>query len=141
MIREYGEVDLEAVLEIWLSASVQAHGFVRSGFWESQLGNMRDIYIPASETCVYELDGKVVGFYSLHGNDLAAIFVAPELQGQGIGKQLLGHARSQRSMLRLSVHKENQSSYEFYLSQGSHVVSEQIDEYTGRPAYVMSSSA
>ncbi|MEF2510256.1 GNAT family N-acetyltransferase, partial [Vibrio mimicus] len=78
-------------------------------------------------------------FYSLHENNLAAIFVQPELQGQGIGKQLLRHAKSQRKMLTLSVYKENQSSYGFYLSQGFKLVNEQIDEHTGHQAYTMSS--
>ncbi|TOK35100.1 GNAT family N-acetyltransferase, partial [Vibrio parahaemolyticus] len=107
--------------------------------WESQLENMRNIYIPASETYVYEVESKVVGFYALYENSLAAIFVYPELQGKGIGKQLLSHAKAQRAVLSLSVYKENQASYQFYLSQGFKVVSEQVDEHTGHSEYTMSS--
>ncbi|TOM78901.1 GNAT family N-acetyltransferase, partial [Vibrio parahaemolyticus] len=95
-------------------------------FWESQVENMRSFYIPASETYVYEAESKVVGFYALYENSLAAIFVSPELQGKGIGKQLLSHAKTQRAELNLSVYKENQASYLFYLSQGFKVVSEQL---------------
>ncbi|ENS5608786.1 N-acetyltransferase [Vibrio mimicus] len=139
MIRKYKESDLDSVLEIWLDASVKAHDFVDPEFWKSQVDNMRNLYIPASETYVYEIGSKIAGFYSLHENNLAAIFVQPELQGQGIGKQLLRHAKSQRKMLTLSVYKENQSSYGFYLSQGFKLVNEQIDEHTGHQAYTMSS--
>ncbi|EGQ9967362.1 N-acetyltransferase [Vibrio cholerae] len=139
MIRKYKESDLDSVLEIWLDASVKAHDFVDPEFWKSQVDNMRNLYIPASETYVYEIGSKIEGFYSLHENNLAAIFVQPELQGQGIGKQLLRHAKSQRKMLTLSVYKENQSSYGFYLSQGFKLVNEQIDEHTGHQAYTMSS--
>ncbi|HBC3450883.1 TPA: N-acetyltransferase [Vibrio parahaemolyticus] len=139
MIRKYNENDMDSVLEIWLNASVKAHDFISAEFWESQVENMCNIYIPASETYVYEAESKVVGFYALYENSLAAIFVAPELQGQGIGKQLLSHAKTQRAELCLSVYKENRASYQFYLSQGFKVVSEQLDEHTGHPEYTMSS--
>ncbi|NMR77527.1 GNAT family N-acetyltransferase, partial [Vibrio alginolyticus] len=52
MIRKYNENDMGSVLEIWLNASVKAHDFISAEFWESQLENMRNIYIPASETYV-----------------------------------------------------------------------------------------
>lgn len=139
MIRKYNENDMDSVLEIWLSASVQAHDFISPEFWESQVENMRNIYIPASETYVYEVESKVVGFYALYENSLAAIFVSPELPGKGIGKQLLSHAKTQRAELSLAVYKENQASYQFYLSQGFKVLSEQLDEHTGHPEYTMSS--
>ncbi len=137
MIRKYNENDLDSVLEIWLNASVQAHDFVSAEFWESQLDNMRNIYIPSSETYVYEVESKVIGFYALYENKLAAIFVASERQGEGIGKQLLSHAKAQRTVLSLSVYKENQASCQFYLSQGFKVVSEQLDEHTGHPELTM----
>ncbi|WP_217523141.1 MULTISPECIES: N-acetyltransferase [Vibrio] len=138
MIRKYNDNDLDSILEIWLTASMKAHDFVSAEFWKSQVDNMRNIYLPASEICVYEMDSKVVGFYALYESNLAAIFVEPDLQGKGIGKQLLTHARSQRVMLTLSVYKENHASYQFYLSQGFNVISEQVDEHTGHLEYTMS---
>ena len=138
MIRKYKPDDLDSVLKIWLDGSVQAHDFVPAEFWESQVENMRNIYIPASEVNVYEVGSEVVGFYALYDDNLATIFVYPALQGRGIGKQLLNHAKSQRAVLHLSVYKENQVSYQFYLSQGFIVISEQSDEHTGHPEYTMS---
>lgn len=138
MIRLYNRNDLPSILDIWLQASIQAHDFMPSDFWESQLSDVRDVYIPSSETYVYEMESKAVGFYSLSGDTLAAIFVSPSLQGRGIGKQLLNHAKSKRDRLILSVYKENVSSYQFYLSQEFKVVKEQRDEHTGHPEYLMS---
>lgn len=138
MIREYSKKDLDSVLKIWLDASVKAHDFVSAEFWESQVEHMRNIYIPASEVYVYEIESKLVGFYALHDNNLAAIFVCPELQGKGIGKQLLNHAKAQREVLSLCVYKENLATYQFYLSQGFIVASEKLDEHTGHSEYAMS---
>jgi len=137
MIRAYREKDLEAMLSIWLRASAKAHSFVGREYWESQIDNMRTVYIPASENYVYEIDSTIVGFYSLHGDTLAAIFVSPEHQGQGVGTALLDHAKTKRTQLKLTVYKENPASFGFYLSQGFCVVGEQPDEHTGHLEYSM----
>ncbi|MUJ30197.1 N-acetyltransferase [Aliivibrio fischeri] len=140
MIRQYTSQDINSVLDIWLNSSIKAHDFVSAEFWVSQVDNMRDIYIPASKTFVVELDSKIVGFYSLYENMLAAIFVSPECQGKGIGKQLIAHAKEKCPVLDLNVYIENVASYQFYLSQGFTVVGEQVCEHTGRMEYTMSSN-
>jgi putative acetyltransferase len=137
MIRKYAKGDLEAVLDIWLEASARAHDFVGREFWESRLDDMRTIYLPASENHVYEMDSGMVGFCSLHGDGLAALFVLPEHQGQGVGTALLDHAKARRPRLHLSVYKENRAACGFYLSQGFSVVREQPDEHTGHLEYTM----
>lgn len=137
MIRAFNPSDIDAVLAIWLQASIKAHDFVAADFWVSQVDNMRDIYIPASKTYVYESESEVVGFYALYDNTLAAIFVSPEYQSKGIGKQLINHAKNQCAELTLSVYKENDASFQFYLAQGFSIVSEQADEHTGHQEYSM----
>ncbi len=77
-IRAFQADDMEAVLAIWLAASIQAHDFIEPDFWHAQRDAMRERYLPASETYVAETSGQVVGFYSLYENTLAAIFVQPE---------------------------------------------------------------
>lgn len=140
MIRKYESKDIDSILNIWLSGSIKFHDFVETSFWEAHVDKMRDIYLPASEVYVHEKNSEVVGFYALHANMLAAIFVASEFQGQGIGKALIEHAKGQRNDLTLTVYKENKPSCRFYLQQGFSVVREQIDHYTGHTELFMSSS-
>lgn len=128
VIREFKNKDMNDILDIWLSVSIKAHSFVKSSYWQSQVKNMRDIYIPSAKTFVILKDYKIVGFYSLYENTLAAIFVKNEFQGLGLGKKLLEHAKEQTDELFLTVYKKNTSSYNFYLSQGFKVIKEQIDE-------------
>lgn len=137
MIRKYAVNDIGAVVDIWLSASIKAHDFVEASFWKSQVDNMINVYIPDSETYVYVEGLTIVGFYSLHGNNLAAIFVSPEYQGHGFGKKLMAHAKNRRMIITLSVYKENRKSYQFYLAQGFKVISEQVEEHTGHMEYIM----
>ncbi|WP_275288305.1 GNAT family N-acetyltransferase [Halomonas elongata] len=137
MIRAYREADIDQVLDIWLSASIKAHGFVDPAFWQSKVGEMRDRYIPASETFVYERNDRVVGFYSLFEDTLAAIFVDPDLQGQGIGTTLLDDAKGRREGLRLTVYRDNAPSVRFYENHGFVSFGEQVDENTGHAEIVM----
>ncbi|SNY95762.1 N-acetyltransferase [Halomonas sp. hl-4] len=137
MIRKYREADIDQVLDIWLSASIKAHAFVGPAYWKSKVSEMRDVYIPASETYVYESDGQVAGFYSLYGNTLAAIFVSPSLQGTGIGSELMDDAKSRRECLQLSVYSQNAPGINFYKQHGFISLGEQIDEQTGHPEFIM----
>lgn len=137
MIRKYRESDIEQILDIWLSASIKAHAFVGSEYWKSKVSEMRDVYIPASETFVFESEGQVTGFYSLYGNTLAAIFVSPGLQGKGIGSMLMDDAKSRRECLQLSVYSDNTPSIHFYKQHGFISLVEQIDERTGHPEFIM----
>lgn len=137
MIRKFQQSDLEQVINIWLAASIIAHDFIDSGFWKSKVDDMRNVYIPASETYIYEEDSLVKGFVSLFGDTIAALFVSPSDQGSGIGKQLVAKSKEVRERLNLSVYKENTKSIEFYKKCGFKVLKEQIDEHTGNPELVM----
>ncbi|SHK38094.1 putative acetyltransferase [Desulfatibacillum alkenivorans DSM 16219] len=137
MIRPMKSSDMDAVLTIWLEASIESHDFAGRDFWESRLEDMRNIYLPASKTYVFVEDVGVKGFVSLHQDVLAALFVSPKEQGRGIGGLLMDKAKSLRNRLRLSVYKENQKSVRFYEKRGFIAVREQKDQHTGRPEIVM----
>ena len=128
---------MDQVLEVWLAASLKAHDFIAPEYWRSQLESMRNIYIPASEAYVYKQGKRVVGFYALAEDTLAAIFVAPDLQGTGIGKSLLAHAKSKRHILSLSVYKANAAGIRFYQSQGFEIAAAGLDEAVGEEEYTM----
>ncbi|MBS3669228.1 N-acetyltransferase [Vreelandella boliviensis] len=137
MIRKYQKADMDQILDIWLSASVKAHAFIESAFWESKVSEMRDVYLPASETFVFESGAQIAGFYSLYENTLAAVFVAPSLQGKGVGTALIDDAKSRRECLQLTVYRENDPSIHFYKKHGFISLGEQMDERTGHPELVM----
>mgnify|MGYP003607906989 CR=1 FL=1 len=137
MIRAFEQRDMNPILNIWLGASLQAHAFIEAAYWQSHVDAMREVYIPASETYVFEDQSQVVGFYSLLERQLAALFVAPQFQGKGFGKQLVAHAKTMRTELSLAVYKENTASCQFYLAQGFVSVQEQVDEQTGHCEVLM----
>lgn len=137
MIREFNPSDMDQIISIWLEASIKAHDFIDSNFWKSKVKDMREVYLPSTENYVYEIEETIIGFVSLSNDTLAAIFVAPSAQGQGIGKQLMKKAKNVRKHLNLTVYKENYKSIEFYEQCGFETEQEQIDEHTGHPELVM----
>ena len=136
MIRAFDPSDMNDVLDIWLRASIEAHGFVDREFWESRVKDMRSVYIPASDTYVF-IDHEIRGFFSLQGDTLAALFVSPEFQGNGIGQRLMDKAKSLRNQLNLTVYKENTRSIDFYRKCGFTIIKEKVDEHTGHVELLM----
>ncbi|WP_256667657.1 N-acetyltransferase [Pseudomonas sp. Fl5BN2] len=137
LIRDYQSSDLQGLLTLWLDASIQAHHFVDPDFWRSKVEDMGSLYIPNAQTRVAERDGELLGFYCLVQDQLAALFVRVQQQGQGLGKQLLADARERRSRLELAVYADNLPSIGFYRQQGFQVIDNGIDPDTGQAELIM----
>ncbi len=137
MIRDFKSSDMNDVLDIWLEASVKAHGFAGKEFWESKIDDMRNKYIPASDTYVFSNNGSIKGFFSISGDTLAAIFVSPNFQGKGIGQQLMNKAKSMRKRLYLAVYNDNPKSIHFYRKCGFTTIDKKIDKHTGHIEIIM----
>jgi putative acetyltransferase len=137
MIRKFQNSDMDQIINIWLDASIKSHDFVDSGFWESKIDDMRNIYIPSGETYIYEEDEMIKGFVSLYKNTVGALFVSPSFQGLGIGKKLIEKSKQISQQLDLTVYKENIKSIEFYKKNGFKIEKEQIDKHTGHIEIVM----
>lgn len=131
MIRNYRKDDLEEMVRIWYEASVIAHSFIPASFWALQKNAMKEKYLPLAENFIFEEKGQVTGFISLVGEKVCALFVAPEMQGRGIGMALLEHAKTLRGRLSLKVYRENESAFRFYKKCGFVSAGEEVDEYTG----------
>jgi putative acetyltransferase len=136
-IRLSTAADTDAILAIWLDASVTAHSFVDPEYWASKVEEMRDIYLPAAVTYVIVSSEGVAGFLSLAGDTVAALFVSPDMQGRGFGSSLLSHVKIQQTTLTLGVYKDNLQGVAFYQKHGFVVVAEQIETHTGHTELVM----
>lgn len=131
MIRKYRPEDLEDLLGVWEAASAVAHPFLSAEFIEQERHNIPNLYIPNTETWIWEADGRVVGFIALMGNEIGAVFVAPSVQRRGIGHSLVDHAKKQRDELEVEVFKLNAIGRAFYAKYGFVQINESIHEETG----------
>ena len=132
VIRQYEESDLEDVLSSWENASKIAHPFLDEEFLETERHNIPNLYLPNADTWVAEVDGKVLGFISLIGNEVGAIFLDPKSQGIGIGRSLMDKAKEIHGTLEVQVFKDNSIGRKFYDRYGFKYLAESIHEATNQ---------
>ena len=136
-IRKATSNDFNELTRIWLQASIKAHHFIPASYWESNTTKMQEIYLPMSEVYIAEDTINIYGFIALVEDTVAALFVSPEHQAKGIGKQLISYAQDMRSRLELNVYQENKNSVKFYLASGFRIINEDLDTATNAKEYVM----
>lgn len=137
MIRDFENKDVEQLLAVWLAGSIQAHDFIAPSFWEERVADMRTLYLPQSQTFVFEVDQQLCGFISLVDNYIAAVFVDPDKQGLGIGQQLMQYAKDRFKTLTLSVYAKNKKAVAFYEKQGFQVVLEKEEPASKEMEFTM----
>ena len=132
MRRLYTDDDLVELLDVWYRASLLAHSFLSNEFFEVERREIAERWLPIADTTVYEAGGRVVGFLSLIGNEVGAIFVDPDHQGRGIGRALMDGARDSRPFLELNVFEANSAGRRFYETYGFELVGRHMNDTAGQ---------
>lgn len=125
--------DSTALSAIWFDASLKAHPFIGEGLLREQRTLVEEHYLPNSETWVACESSMPVGFISLLDKFVGAVFVAPDKQGQGIGRALISHALARKGELTLEVYTQNKQALKFYTSLGFCEVSRRPIDDEGMP--------
>lgn len=133
VIRPYRSDDLDDVLDAWYLASRQAHPFLGEDFLDAERRRLAEVWLPTSETFVFQEGERVSAFVSMVGNEVGGIFVAPKHQNQGIGHALLDHVAATRPYLEVEVFRANTIGRRFYEVYGFEVLAEGVDDTTGLP--------
>jgi putative acetyltransferase len=131
-IRPYINDDLEAVLLAWETASTLAHPFLTAEFRQTERHNIPTVYLPAADTWVAEEDGQVIGFISLIGNEVGALFVQPAFHGKGVGRALMNQAKALHDELEVEVFAANDIGQNFYQKAGFTWLHDYLHEPTGQ---------
>ena len=130
MIRKYKEDEIPILVEIWEEASAKAHPFLDSEFTEMVKNAMNNVYLPNSDTWVYEESGKIIGFISMLKNEIGGLFIYPDYHKKGIGTKLLTHIHQFHDELEVEVFENNQIGKPFYDKNGFEVFKDYIMEGT-----------
>lgn len=138
MIRKLENRDINIIMDIWLKSTIKAHNFIDENYWRKNYNNVKNIYIPISDTFVYEDNGRIKGFVSIINNDfIGALFVDVNSQRMGIGSKLIDYAISIYGNLSLSVYKDNENAFAFYKNKNFKILSEEINKETKLLEYIM----
>lgn len=138
MIRKLEDKDIDRVMSIWKYSTIKAHNFIDEKYWENSYDIVKNVYIPASETFIYEEDKEIKGFISILNKEfIGALFIDINTQGRGIGSKLIDYAIKNYKKLNLAVYKDNKKSVEFYLNKGFDIITQQVNEDFGFKEYIM----
>ena len=138
MIRKWDTEDTAPLLALWLDSTIHAHPFISESYWRDSVAVVRDVYLPAASTWVWEQDGELKGFVSvLDSRFVGALFVAPAAIRSGIGKALVQHVQQRFSLLSLEVYQKNQSAVNFYHALGFRIEDGAWQEETHHPTWIM----
>ncbi len=100
------------------------HGFAREYDWMPELHSMAETIafcgtmIDRGWVTVAENHGNVIGFLALDGHTIHSLYLHKSVRGQGIGRQLLAHAKSKNAKLSLFAFEANKGARRFYESNG-----------------------
>ena len=74
MIRKFRNEDLEQIMQLWLQANVQAHGFIEKTYWKSHYSEVRKM-MPEAEIYVFDSEDGILGFLGLQEDYIAGILI------------------------------------------------------------------
>lgn len=138
MIRRASSEDYNKIMEIWKEANITTHDFIDLGYWLGNYENVRDNYLPISDTYILEIGEEVKGFISLIDSTyIGGLFCSVHNQGKGYGTKLLNFVKERYPFLELAVYDKNLKAIEFYQKNGFDFVKSQIEEDTGELEYIM----
>ena len=132
MIRKYNENEIPKLLKIWEAAALIAHPFLSTEFHEMVKKAMKDMYLPNSDTWVYEESEKIIGFIAMLNNEIGGLFVDPNQQSKGVGTSLVNHMTQFHDTLEVEVFEENKIGKPFYEKYGFKVIKEYVMEETNQ---------
>jgi putative acetyltransferase len=130
-VRPYHPDDLNALLDAWESASRLAHPFMSDEFIAEQRISVAQKYLPNTVTDIALLDDKLVGFISMMGNEVGAIFVDPACHRKGVGRALLDIPAAIHVSLEVEVFEKNTIGRPFYERFGFKEISRSTFEPLG----------
>ena len=109
-----------------------AHPFLTDDFIAGERTAIREMYLPNTVTVVAEDDGgAVIGFASMMGDELGAIFLDPAHHGTGVGLALMNVAAKGHDVVEVEVFERNPIGRAFYEKYGFQELKRSVHDATG----------
>lgn len=122
MIRPFEMKDLKRVLDIWLNTSIKAHPFITPNYFLTHYQTFQEDHLLRSQSQVYEIDGKIVGFVSIKQDMvITTVNVDQAYQRQGIGELLVSRLLNKFTQVSAKVYEENTNALKFFKALGFEV--------------------
>lgn len=121
MIRKIKETDYPRLIEIWESAVLNTHDFLKEEdflYYKKQL----PVYFQYVTLVGFEQEGILAGFMGIAEENLEMLFVDNEYRGTGIGKKLIAYATDNLHVTKVDVNEQNTQAVGIYQYMGFNIV-------------------
>lgn len=120
--------------DVWESSVRPTHGFLTEADIVELRPQVREgLFAVESLLVAFDDKAHAVGFLGAEGDRVEMLFVAPEVFGSGVGRQLLAYAIRELGARRLDVNEGNPGARGFYEHLGFAVVGRSALDGQGRP--------
>ena len=138
MIQKWDATETGPLLELWLESTIYAHPFIAESYWRESLEVVRDVYLPAAATWVWQENDALKQFVRvMDWRFVGALFVAPHAIRHGIGRALLDEVKQHYDWLSLEVYQKNVRAVNFYHAQGFRIEDCAWQDDTQHPTWIM----
>ena len=121
MTREIKETDYANLMDIWESAVLNTHDFLKLEdflFYKKNLPT----YFQYVSLYGFEQNSRLVGFIGIAEGNIEMLFVHNDCRGKGIGKRLVAYAIEKLQACKVDVNEQNTQAVGFYQHMGFSVV-------------------
>jgi putative acetyltransferase len=125
--------DGDAVVDLWRRAVDATHDFLSAEDRRAIDAEVAGFLPQAPLLLAVDADDRPQGFMLIDGSHMEALFIDPEVHGQGIGRQLVEHALARHSTLTTDVNAQNAQALGFYLRMGFVETGRSEVDSQGRP--------
>lgn len=131
MIRPFEKEDLPVLMDLWLSANMDAHAFIPASYRAEHAGQVRTQLLRAEVyVCQQDAAAPIDGFIGINGTHIEGLFVKKACRSKGVGRQL-------KPRLTLCVYRQPPKALSFYEREGVAILSEDTDGSTGEKELFM----
>lgn len=138
MIRQFEMKDLGAVMDIWLRTTIDANPFIDKMYFIANYQNFQEDHLLRSQSHVYEIDGKIVGFVSIKQDMIiTTINVDTPYRLSGIGEALINVLANKFQQISVKCYLENTDGLAFFNKLGFEAVGSEKETETEKELVIL----
>ena len=140
MIRKIREEDLTNVMTLWVKGNFKANSFIEKDYWLEIYNQVKIDFLENFKTYVYVENEEILGFISIHDDEIKAISVKEENRRNGIGTKLLNYCRDnleENEELYIKIFEKNMNGILFFSKLQFKNSKVQLNEQFNETEYVM----
>ena len=140
MIRKIREEDLTNVMTLWVKGNFKANSFIEKDYWLEIYNQVKIDFLENFKTYVYVENEEILGFISIHNDEIKAICVKEENRKNGIGTKLLNYCRDnlkENEELYMKIFEKNMNGILFFSKLQFKNSKVQLNEQFNETEYVM----